>query len=103
MSIDEGRFTADWTGQDSNPDSSALESVRGFVGSLFGEFYGPNGEEVGGVLNGHRDATDTTPEQVVSGDVRSREGIAAHSDYFAKTLRGVSKGGCVDRGGPART
>ena len=65
--IDEGRFTADWTGQDSNPDSSALESVRGFVGSLFGEFYGPNGEEVGGVLNGHRDATDTTPEQVVSG------------------------------------
>ena len=65
--IDEGRFTADWMGQDSNPDSPASDSVRGFEGDMLGEFYGPNGEEVAGVLNGRRDATDTTPEQFIHG------------------------------------
>ena len=65
--IDEGRFTADWMGQDSNPDSLASDSVRGFEGDMLGEFYGPNGEEVAGVLNGRRDATDTTPEQFIHG------------------------------------
>ena len=54
-------------GQDSDSDAPASESVRGFEGSMLGEFYGPNGEEVMGVLNGRRDATDTTPEQVMSG------------------------------------
>ena len=65
--IDEGRFTADWTGQDANAGSPASASVRGFEGSMLGEFYGPNGEEVAGVLNGRRDATDTTPEQIING------------------------------------
>ena len=65
--IDEGRFTADWMGQDTNADSPASDSVRGFEGDMLGEFYGPNGEEVAGVLNGRRDATDTTPEQIING------------------------------------
>ena len=34
---------------------------------MLGEFYGPAGEEVGGVLRGHRDATATTPEQIFNG------------------------------------
>lgn len=65
--IDEGRFTADWTGQDTDADSLASDSVRGFEGSMLGEFYGPSGQEVAGVLNGRRDATDTTPEQLING------------------------------------
>ena len=65
-SIVEGRFTAEWTGQDSG-SAPAEESVRGFDGTMLGAFYGPAGEEVGGVLRGHRDATANTPEQIFNG------------------------------------
>ena len=65
-SIMDGRFTADWEGHDSG-GTPAEESVRGFTGTMLGEFYGPAGEEVGGVLRGHRDATATTPEQIFNG------------------------------------
>ena len=65
-SIMDGRFAADWEGHDSG-DAPAEESVGGFTGTMLGEFYGPAGEEVGGVLRGHRDATTTTPEQIFNG------------------------------------
>ena len=65
-SIMDGRFTADWEGHDSG-GTPAEHSVRGFSGTMLGEFYGPAGEEVGGVLRGHRDATATTPEQIFNG------------------------------------
>ena len=65
-SIEQGRFTATWEGQDSG-DTPAEDSVRGFTGNMLGEFYGPSGEEVGGVWRGHRDATATTPEQLING------------------------------------
>lgn len=61
--IDDGRFTADWTGSDSNMDPDPNYSVGGFSGKMLGEFFGPAGEEVGGVLNGNRAATASTPEQ----------------------------------------
>lgn len=64
--IADGRFTADWEGQDSG-ETPTEDSVRGFTGTMLGEFYGPAGEEVGGVLRGHRDATDSTPEQIFNG------------------------------------
>ena len=64
--IMDGRFTADWEGHDSG-DTPVEDSVRGFTGTMLGEFYGPAGEEVGGVLRGHRDATATTPEQIFNG------------------------------------
>ena len=62
----EGRFTADWEGRDSG-ETPLEDSVRGFTGTMLGEFYGPAGEEVGGVLRGHRDATASTPEQILNG------------------------------------
>ena len=62
-----GRFTADWAGQDTDPDNPATTSVRGFEGDIVGDFYGPAAEEVAGVFNGRRDATDTTPEQFITG------------------------------------
>ena len=65
-SIMDGRFTADWEGHDSG-GTPAEHSVGGFTGTMLGEFYGPAGEEVGGVLRGHRDATTTTPEQIFNG------------------------------------
>ena len=65
-SISEGRFTADWEGLDSG-DTPVEDSVRGFTGTMLGEIYGPAGEEVGGVLRGHRDATASTPEQILNG------------------------------------
>ena len=65
-SIMGGRFTAEWAGRDG--DSTPVESsVEGFTGTMLGEFYGPAGEEVGGVVRGHRDATATTPEQIFNG------------------------------------
>ena len=65
-SIMEGRFTADWEGRDSG-ETPTEDSVRGFTGTMLGEFYGPAGEEVGGVLRGHRGATASTPEQILNG------------------------------------
>jgi len=64
--IMDGRFTADWEGHDSG-STPTEDSVGGFTGTMLGEFYGPAGEEVGGVLRGHRDATATTPEQIFNG------------------------------------
>ena len=64
--IMDGRFTADWEGHDSG-NTPAEASVRGFTGTMLGELYGPAGEEVGGVLRGHRDASTTTPEQIFNG------------------------------------
>ena len=65
-SIVDGHFTADWEGHDSG-GVPAEGSLGGFTGTMLGEFYGPAGEEVGGVLRGHRDATATTPEQIFNG------------------------------------
>ena len=65
------RFTADWMGVDTDTTSVPEDSVRGFSGAMFGEFYGPAAEEVGGVLNGGRAATATTPEQHVTGGLNA--------------------------------
>ena len=65
--IDDGRFTADWTGSDSVMDRAPENSMSGFSGKMLGEFFGPAAEEVGGVLNGNRAATATTPEQLLIG------------------------------------
>ena len=50
-----GQFTATLTGVESDPTVPFDESVRGFMGSILGDFYGPNAEEVGGVLTAERD------------------------------------------------
>ena len=65
--IDDGRFTADWTGSDSDMSRAPEDSMSGFSGKMLGEFFGPAAEEVGGVLNGHRAATATTSEQHLFG------------------------------------
>lgn len=65
--IDEARMAADWVGNDRNENAAPRETLRGFAGTLIGEFYGPSADEVGGVLSGRRAATATTPEQFLLG------------------------------------
>ena len=72
-SIVGNRFTADWSGHDTDTNNPATASARGFEGDMLAEFYGPNAEEVGGVFNGHRAATATTLEQFVSGILGGKE------------------------------
>ena len=62
-----GQFTATLTGVDSDPNTPLDESVRGFMGHVLGEFYGPNAEEVGGVVSATRDLAGTADDRVLSG------------------------------------
>ena len=65
--IDDARFAAEWVGNDPNRDAESGETIRGFSGTILGEFYGPAAEEIGGVWSGRREATDGTPEQFLIG------------------------------------
>ena len=53
--IENGQFTATLTGMDSDPTVAFTNSVRGFMGSIRGEFYGPNARELGGAVTASRD------------------------------------------------
>ena len=50
-----GQFTATLTGADTNSTAALDDSLRGYEGSVLGEFYGPAAEEVGGVFTATRD------------------------------------------------
>ena len=50
-----GQFTATLTGMDSNAAVPLQDTVRGYQGNVLGEFYGPEAEEIGGVLTAVRD------------------------------------------------
>ena len=68
-----GQFTATLTGVDSDPTTPLDESVRGFVGHVLGEFYGPNAEEVGGVVSATRDIAGTADDRVLYGHIAGRK------------------------------
>ena len=72
-SINEARFVAQWVGNDPNADAAAGETIRGFSGNVLGEFYGPAAEEIGGVISGRRDATESTPEQFLIGGMHGSQ------------------------------
>ena len=68
FAMNNGQFTATLTGVDSDPTTNFDASVRGFMGSVLGEFYGPNAEEVGGVVTAERDEDgDTIADRVLVG------------------------------------
>ena len=69
--IDEARMVAEWSGNDPDENAAPHEIIRGFKGTLIGEFYGPSADEVGGVLSGRLAATATTPEQFLIGSFGS--------------------------------
>lgn len=68
-----GQFTATLTGVDDAPTTPYDESVRDFVGSILGEFYGPNAEEVGGVVTAIRDVAGTANDRLLYGYIGGRE------------------------------
>ena len=53
--IVDGQFTASLTGMDSNANAPMNGTVRGYEGGVLGEFYGPDADTVGGVLNASRE------------------------------------------------
>ena len=71
--IVDGQFTAMLTGMDSNPDIPFDKSVKDFIGHVFGEFYGPDAEEVGGVVTATRDAPGTADDRVLYGFIGGRK------------------------------
>ena len=66
-SIDGSRFQASWEGRDSDAASDPDKSLRGFAGGIAGAFYGPAAEELGGLIDGGRDAVGTSPAWHVMG------------------------------------
>lgn len=57
--ITDNQFTATLTGLDSDPNVPFNESARGFMGHIVGMFFGPNAEELGGVVAASRDVPGT--------------------------------------------
>lgn len=86
--IDGSRFHAEWAGQDTDTSSALEDSLRGFEGSMLGEFYGPNGEEVGGVVTGERAVTD----QVIHGRFGGESQQAAVARMAVQTAAGHDDG-----------
>ncbi len=67
--ITDGRITATVTGHDSERIPDLAASLSGYRGTLRGEFYGPTGEEVGGVISATRDVAGTANDRVIEGHV----------------------------------
>lgn len=57
--IANGQFTATLLGKDSDPNASFDESLKDFTGSILGEFYGPDADEIGAVVAAERTTVDT--------------------------------------------
>ena len=70
--IADGRLTATVTGHDSARRPNLAASLSGYSGTLQGEFYGPTGEEVGGVISATRDVAGTANDRVIEGHVVGR-------------------------------
>ena len=71
--IVDGQFTATLTGYDTSDPVTPQSSLDGFAGDLVGEFYGPSGEELGGVLTAVREAAGTADGRVLEGHVLGRK------------------------------
>ena len=69
--ISDSRFDADWEVQDENSAGAIDDSIRGFSGEMLGAFYGPNGEEIAGVVTGSRNVIGPTGE-VFTGEIFAR-------------------------------
>ena len=67
--IADGRLTATVTGHDSERIPDLAASLSGYHGTLQGRFYGPSGEEVGGVISATRDVAGTANDRAIEGHV----------------------------------
>jgi len=88
--IVDGQFTAVLTGYDSDPSKPFNESVRGYMGHVLGEFFGPNAEEAGAVVSASRDVEGEDHDYVLYGFVGGTE-LGTKMIGSAGTLVGVSR------------
>ena len=70
--VDE-RFTATLTGTDEAATVDFSKSVAGFGGNVAGEFYGPTGEELGGVFTATRYLDGTADDRILEGHILGRK------------------------------
>ena len=73
--IADGRLAADWEGY--GPEGAPADTMRDFFGTFTGVFHGPAAEELAGVLEGRREATDDAPAQVAIGEFVAERGEVA--------------------------
>ena len=89
---DNGQFTATLTGMDSDASVPDKDSVRGVMGQILGEFYGPNGEELGGTVTAYRDLAGDTNDLTFHGHIRG-EKFGPTVDLAADALvAGIDRG-----------
>ena len=67
---DNGQFTATLTGMDSDASVPDKDSVRGVMGQILGEFYGPDGRTIGGALTASRDLAGDENDLTFYGYIR---------------------------------
>lgn len=79
--IADGGFTAAVTGSDSARSPNLEASLSGYSGTLKGGFYGPTGEEVGGVISATRDAAGTANDRVIEGHVVGKRSSLSYAKY----------------------
>ena len=84
--VDE-RFTATLTGVDDGATVDLSESVAGFGGNLTGEFYGPTGEELGGVFTATRYLDGTTNDRILMGHILGKKTAGADVPVSIATSR----------------
>ena len=87
----DGQFTATITGHDSDENPSLAQSVAGYVGSLLGEFYGPDANEIGAVLTATRDLTGSDHDRVLQGYVGGTKWAAGAGMYPVSFSTGVDR------------
>ena len=87
-------FTANLTGMDTATNPAPDDTVLGYTGEVSGGFYGPDAEELGGVLH----ATSTTHGRVMAGYVAGRR---LNSDVPGGTHEVVSVAVDRDYTGPS--
>ena len=70
---DNGQFTATLTGMDSDDSVADKDSVRGVMGRILGEFYGPEGSMIGGAVTASRDLDGDDNDLTFSGYFRGEK------------------------------
>ena len=91
-----GQFTATLTGMDLDPDAPLDRSVRGYLGAILGEFYGPGAEEVGGVLNAARDAEGEGNDRVLNGFIGGGRVVTNEEALTSSTTAPIFSAGTDD-------
>ena len=75
------RLTATVTGHDNARYPNLAASLSGYDGTFEGAFYGPTGEEVGGVISATRDAAGTANDRVIEGHVVGRRSSVSYPRF----------------------